>query len=245
MAATSGTTAMGKRNTADPTMRFADRDPRSVALGVAIAFASTCALIVALGLLLQLGWSSVGSTPFDAAVTRWFVEHRTATWTDAMRIITWLGSSAVVLPLAGGLVTAFLVLRRRYLALFIVMAVAGAALLSALAKDVIGRDRPPVALHLQHTQSSSFPSGHSTQAAATYFALAIVVTLLTESRSLRALTWLAATLVVLLVGVSRVYLGVHWATDVIGGWILGGTWVLALSLSFWKPRSAINQVSPQ
>ncbi len=81
---------------------------------------------------------------------------------------------------------------------------------SVLVQDVVGWDRPPVDIRLQQAHSSAFPSGHSTQAAATYFA---------RDRGhdprpvavLRAVTWLAATLIVFLVGVSRVDLGMHWA----------------------------------
>jgi len=148
-----------------------------------------------------------------------------------MRIVTWLGSSAVVIPLAIVIVVALFIGRHKWLALFVALAVSGAALLSALAKDVIGRDRPPLDIRLQQAHSSSFPSGHSTQAAATYFALAIVVTVLSHSRPLRAVTWSAATLIVFLVGVSRVYLGMHWATDVLGGWLLGSIWVTGLTVA--------------
>jgi membrane-associated phospholipid phosphatase len=200
-------------------------------VGTAIAFCVAFAPTVALGFLLELGWSSDGSTGFDSDVTRWFVDHRTPTWTDAMRVLTWLGSSAVVFPLAIVVVVALLIGRRRWVALFIALAVGGASLLSALAKDVIGRDRPPVDIRLQQAHSSSFPSGHSTQAAATYFALAIVVTVLSQSRALRAVTWTAATLIGFLVGVSRVYLGMHWATDVLGGWLLGSLWVAGLTVA--------------
>ena len=123
----------------------------------------------------------------------------------------------------------------------------GASLLSALAKDVIGRDRPPVDLRLQQPHSSSFPSTHSTQAAATYFALAIVVTVLSRSRPVRAVTWIAATLIVVLVGVSRVYLGMHWATDVLGGWLLGGVWVAGLTVAIapldTRPRAVTGSPS--
>ena len=206
-------------------------DPRRVSFGVAIAFAVAFTLTVALGFLLKLGWSSDGSTAFDSDVTRWFVDHRTPTWTDAMRVITWLGSSWVVVPLAVVVVVALIIGRRRWLALFVALAVSGASLLSAFSKDVIGRDRPPIEVRLQQAHSSSFPSGHSTQAAASYFALAIVVTVLSHSRALRALTWLAATLIVLLVGVSRVYLGMHWATDVLGGWLLGSASVAGLTVA--------------
>jgi membrane-associated phospholipid phosphatase len=208
------------------------RDGRRVAFGVAVAFAFALTLTVGLGFLLERGWASDGSTAVDSQITHWFVDHRTPAWTDAMRIVTRLGGGAVVVSIAILVVVGLLVDRQRWLAIFVALAVGGALLLSVLAKWVIGRDRPPVDVRLQQVHSSAFPSGHSTQAAATYFALAIVVTVLCESRALRAVTWLAATLIVFLVGVSRIYLGVHWATDVLGGWLLGSVWVAGLTLAF-------------
>jgi undecaprenyl-diphosphatase len=196
---------------------------------VAIVFAVAFTLTVALGFLLERVWAADGSTGFDSEITRWFVDHRTPTWNEAMRIVTWLGSGTVVIPVAVAVVVALLVSRRRWLAFFVVLAVGGASLLSVLTKQVVGRERPPVGIQLQHPHGWAFPSGHSTQAAATYVALAIVVTVLSRSRVFRAVTWTVATLVVLIVGVSRVSLGVHWATDVLGGWLLGSVWVVGLA----------------
>jgi len=218
-------------------------EPRRVAFAVAIAFAVAFTLVVMLGLLLARVWASDGPTAFDSEITRWFVNHRTPAWTDAMRIITWLGSSVVVIPLAMVVIVALLIGRQRWLALFVALAVSGASLLSALAKDVIGRDRPPVDLRLQQAHSSSFPSGHSTQAAATYFALAIVVTVLSQSRPLRAVTWTVATIIVVLVGVSRVYLGMHWATDVLGGWMLGSVWIAGLTVALAPLETSSRSVT--
>ena len=208
-----------------------------------MAFAAAFTLTVALGFLLELGWATDGSTTFDSEVTRWFVDHRTPTWNDAMRTVTWLGSSAVIIPLAVVVVVALLIGRRSWLALFVALAVGGASLLSSLAKSVIGRDRPPIDVRLQHPHESAFPSGHATQAAATYLAVAVVVTLLTKSRDLRAVTWTIASLIVCLVGLSRVYLGVHWTTDVFGGWLLGSVWVAGLTAALapldTTPRSNV------
>jgi membrane-associated phospholipid phosphatase len=217
---------------------LAVHDPRRVAFGVFIAFVVAFTLTVALGYLLEIGWSSDGATAFDASVTRWFVDQRSQAWTDVMSVLTWLGSSWVVVPLAVVVVVVLLIVRRRWLALFVALSVSGASLLSVLAKDVIRRERPPIDIRLQQSVSFSFPSGHSTQAAATYFAFAVVVAVLSPSRVLRAVTWLAATLIVFFVGVSRVYLGMHWATDVLGGWMLGclSAAGLAVALAPLDPR---------
>jgi membrane-associated phospholipid phosphatase len=198
---------------------------RRVSLGVAVAFA----LVVVLGVLLKRVWAPDGSTAFDLEVTRWFMDHRAPTWNDAMRIVTWLGSGAVVISVAVVVVVALLVSSRRRVGFFVVLAVGGASLRSVLTKQVVSRERPPVGIQLQHPHGSAFPSGHSTQAAATYLALAIVVTVLSQSRVFHAVAWTAATLIVLLVGMSRVYLGVHWATDVLGGWLVGSVWVTGLA----------------
>jgi membrane-associated phospholipid phosphatase len=209
----------------------AGHNPRPVAFGVIIAFAVAFTTTTALGFLLEVGWSSDGSTEFDSDVTHWFVDQRSPTRSDAMRVISWLGSSWVVIPLAVVVIVMLLIVRRRWFALFVALSVSGASLLSVVTKEVIGRGRPPLDLRLQQSVSYSFPSGHSTQAAATYFAFAILVTVMNHSPALRVGAWLAATAIVFFVGASRVYLGMHWATDVLGGWVLGSLWAAGLTIA--------------
>jgi undecaprenyl-diphosphatase len=199
-------------------------------IGVVGAFVVALGIVVAFGRLLQPAFVGNGPTAFDAHVTMWFVTHRTAFATDVMRITTRLGTTAVIVPAAVFVVSMLVARRRGHAAVFVDLAVGGAFLLSVLAKHMVGRDRPPEALRLADVTSSSFPSGHATQAAATYLAFAGVCTLVDGRSRLRAVTGIAAALVIALVGVSRVYLGVHWATDVVGGWLLGACWVAGLAL---------------
>ena len=161
----------------------------------------------------------------DPRVTAWMVAHRAAWLTSVLRVITWLGSTAVIIPL-GVIAGVFFVLRRRQwqpLAL-LAAAVAGAVSLYDIVKPLIGRPRPPPAIWIGHFSGAAFPSGHAAQSVAFYAMLAIV---LGAGRSPRAKTvlWSAAALVALAVGGSRIYLGAHWLTDVLGGYALGASWV--------------------
>jgi undecaprenyl-diphosphatase len=213
-------------------------------LGVVGAFLVSLVVVVVLGLALQPAFVHNGPTTFDANVTRWFVDHRTDGWTALMRAMTWLGSSWVIIPLTVIVVTLLALRHPVALAIYLALGVAGASLLSTLAKRIIGRDRPPEPVRLAHITSSSFPSGHATQAAATYLALAIIACCLAHGTRSRVLIWVAAASIIALVGVSRVYLGVHWATDVLGGWFLGAMWVGGLTLVFRPSERAFLPGSP-
>jgi undecaprenyl-diphosphatase len=201
-------------------------------LSVVASFAVALGVVLLLGALLAPHFTHNGPTSFDTHVTRWFLDRRSDALTTLMKTVTWLGSSAVIVPVALVVVTLLLLKHAWYVATFLAVCVAGASLLSVVSKHVIDRDRPPEAIRLQHTTTSSFPSGHATQAAATYLALAFVVLAMSRSSKLHIIGWLAASAIIAAVGISRIYLGVHWATDVIAGWLLGMTWTSGVRLSF-------------
>jgi undecaprenyl-diphosphatase len=136
----------------------------------------------------------------------------------AMRDATALGGTLVVtfLTLAG----------KRGAALFVLVSIAGAALLSTVLKEVLGRDRPPFAGELAAELTSSFPSGHTTGAAAAYLTLGVLTARFVVSHALKIYLVALAVAVTVAVGISRVYLGVHWPSDVLAGWTLGGGWAL-------------------
>lgn len=145
---------------------------------------------------------------------------------ELARDITSLGSTAVL-----GLLTAFAVIflaldGRKHMAYFTLASVVGGMVASDLLKDLFQRPRPEIVPHLAYATNTSFPSGHSMMSAVTYLTLGALLARSHERRALKAFFLLAAAFVGLIVGVSRVYLGVHWPTDVLAGWTAGAVWAL-------------------
>jgi undecaprenyl-diphosphatase len=181
----------------------------------------------------------------DPHVTAWVVAHRTGWLTGALQVLTWLGSTAVIIP--AGLVIGlyFVIWRRDWQPLVLLTAaIAGAVVLYDIGKALVGRPRPPAAIWIGHYTGAAFPSGHATQSVAFYAMLAIVLGAGLSSRR-RAVLWGAAALVVLIVGASRIYLGAHWLTDVLAGYALGACWVaivVAILLIRWSGTGRVRPV---
>jgi membrane-associated phospholipid phosphatase len=208
---------------------------RLLALTLTLQLAILAALGSALGVLVEDVISGQGAARLDGPVVRALTEHRTAGLTTSMRTLTWLGSSAVLIPLV--VVVGLVAWRRtRSWATLAVLGVSlgGAILLSDFIKPVVGRPRPRVAPLVATATGYAFPSGHSTQVAAVTVTLAFLVSAATNSWPRKALACSIAVLVSTVVGFSRVYLGVHWPTDVVAGLGLGGAWA-ALSFAAMFP----------
>lgn len=159
-------------------------------------------------------------------------------WLEEMgRDLTALGGIAV-LTLLSVAVVGFLLLARKYrTAGFTVAAVTGGWLLSTLLKHFFERPRPDLVPHGSIVYTASFPSGHSMMAAVTYFTLAAMLARVLPNRRLKAYLLLVAVTFTLLVGASRVYLGVHWPTDVVAGWTAGAAWAsLCWLVAHWLQR---------
>src|SRR5262245_10431466 len=153
--------------------------------------------------------------------------------------ITSLGSGAV-LGLTVFAVAGFLLLQglwRR--ALFVIVASVGGWFLNGALKQLFQRPRPDVVPHLREVMSMSFPSGHALQSAVVYLTLGALSMHIAERRLTKFYCMTMAMLATALVGVSRVYLGVHYPTDVLAGWLIGLSWALVC----WMIERALERQS--
>lgn len=205
-------------------------------------------LLLGLVVFVLVGWAAgavwtsvVGSS--EVELMRNIVDERSAGLTAAAKVVTWAGSAYVLVPLA--LICCLVLLRAglRREAFAVAVSLAGAMLISDLVKLLVSRPRPPVE-HLQAVTGSSFPSGHSAQASAFWFSLVLLPQASQMAPPLNRVAAALAGALVLAVGLSRVYLGVHYPADVIAGVLLGTGW--ALFVARCVRRSALElQGEPQ
>lgn len=166
-----------------------------------------------------------GSTQrMDDAVLTWVEAHRTGVLDRVALEVTALGNFATLTVLVLT-VSVFLWLTRHRLSVALLMiAVAGGGILNTLLKDYFNRPRPTVVEWGTDVVSQSFPSGHSMAAAIAYGSVAYLGGRLEPTPTLRWTTWSFAALLILAIGASRIYLGVHYPSDVVAGYIAGLAW---------------------
>jgi undecaprenyl-diphosphatase len=153
-------------------------------------------------------------------------------WVEELgRDFTALGGVGVLSMLSIGVVCYLFLIRKNHLAAFVAATVGSGILTSSLLKFGFNRPRPELVPHDSYVYTSSFPSGHSMMSALTYFTLAALLVRAHAARRVRIFLMCAAVLLTLAVGVSRVYLGVHWPTDVLAGWTAGAVWAIACGLA--------------
>lgn len=166
-----------------------------------------------------------GAGLVDQAVWSWFVTHRVPAMTRVMTAVTSIGNTVAMALLA---LTGAAVLwrtRQRAAATLVVAATIGSSLLITGFKNLYSRARPPVAQRLTLETNAALPSGHSLGSMVVLGMLAAVVVILVRRPAVRILAVLAAAGGIPIIGISRLYLGVHWTTDVLTGWLLGGAWL--------------------
>lgn len=147
--------------------------------------------------------------------------------------LTSLGSVTVLSVIVLGVAGLFLALKRRREAAWLVLAAGSGTLVSQVLKQVFGRERPPMAMHAVEVMNPSFPSGHAMLSAVVYLTLGALVARFARTRTVKTYAMVWAVVAALLVGGSRVYLGVHWPTDVLAGWCLGALWAVGIWLAAW------------
>ncbi len=191
--------------------------------------------------MLTSGWVS----PFDVAVAGAIHSLRTPALTTFFYLCTIMANTGTIVFLTAASVIVLRVRRRYAEALLVVVVVAGGQALGTIVKNVVVRQRPPAAGALiAQPGGYSFPSGHALAAVLLYGVLAFLLVLSIRSRGSRIAVALAAGAFIVLVGVSRVYLGVHWPSDVFAAWLLGGAWLTLCAAVYlrWRRTAGVGRV---
>jgi undecaprenyl-diphosphatase len=203
-------------------------------------------LFPSLGLLLSLGLVAAAGTlflfyglaeevyegdtrRFDESALAFINQLASPELTSFMRAVTYLGSNEFLLIAGAGVVLAFVLTRRGRAAVTLLITMAGAALLNVTLKLSFGRERPEPFFDTPLPESFSFPSGHALLSFCFYGVLAAVTTARVSGTARRAAVWAGAAALVILIGLSRVYLGVHYPSDVAAGYAAAFVWVMIVA----------------
>jgi membrane-associated phospholipid phosphatase len=208
-------------------------DASTLVLQLVLGLAAVALTAVGVGTLVDNVTDGDGVALVDHPVARFVAAHRTAALTMVMKAVSVVGgpASMTILALSVGVLLAG---AWRSWTPLVVLAVtaAGTIGLTVVFKAVLGRARPPLAQAVVAADGFGFPSGHAAAAAAVCGAAAWLCSVRMRSWRRRIAVWAVAAILAALVGISRVYLGVHWTSDVLGGWAFGILWV-AVVVSGW------------
>lgn len=189
-------------------------------LGLIVAGAAAV-VFAALGALVTAG----ATRTFDRWVLEQVAAYRTPELTEAFLELTTLGNTSVLVVVVAVASVFLWLTRHRYSVYLLLIAVIGQHFLNHLLKSFYGRPRPIVVPMLDRVSSASFPSGHAMSAIVAYASVAYLVARLEPRPLLRRTTAGIAALLIVAIGVSRIYLGVHYPSDVLGGYLAGLAWV--------------------
>jgi len=191
-------------------------------------------------LLVRLQWRPLESVDHGAAARINGLVAGHPALISVIKAVTFLGSDGVLWTIIG-VSAVFLAFRRRWrLVGYLLVTGAGALVMDPILKDLVGRLRPVVAHPIAHGGGNSFPSGHSLGSIVCYGAVFLVFLPAARGRWRTAFTAVIVTLVAL-IGISRILLGVHYLSDVLGGWTLGITWLGLTAFAFELTRRAGGQ----
>ena len=147
---------------------------------------------------------------------------------EAVRDVTALGGNIVLATMTFAVIGFLLLIRNRGAALLVLVSVAGGMLIGYLLKGMFDRPRPDLVAHGAAVYTASFPSNHAMLSAVTYLTLGVLLARLEVRRRVKAYFLALSAILTLAVGLSRIYLGVHWPTDVLAGWCVGAAWAMAV-----------------
>jgi undecaprenyl-diphosphatase len=181
---------------------------------------------------------------FDGFVREALHARASPSLTAFMRGVTQLGSPTFLLSMTALLAGVLAYIRRRRATIVLVIAVGGGVALDELLKLLFHRPRPEAFFDYPLPTTFSFPSGHAVSSACFYGVAAAVLTARIQSRYQKAVVWAAAGLMAALIGVSRIYLGVHYPSDVVAGYCAAILWVSALGWSYRRWADARTNHPP-
>lgn len=213
-------------------LRFITRHIRGFwsALAAVITLAALAGVLATALLALLAGVVTQGITQrFDERVLQTLEAHRSPLLTEVMIEITTIGSGVPLILMVAFAALLLWLTRHRWSVALLVIGSLGGTLVNRLLKETFERPRPVVVDAVQQVTSLSFPSGHATSSFIVYGVLAYILSRLAPDRSVRIAIWSAAVFMIIAVGFSRMYLGVHYPTDVAGGFLVGLAWVLILA----------------
>jgi undecaprenyl-diphosphatase len=205
-----------------------------------LAVTAAALVFTILLVLVRLQWRPLESVDHGAAARINGLIAGYGALVSVVKAVTWLGSDGVLWTIIG-VSAVFLAFRRRWrLVAYLLVTGAGALVMDPILKDLVGRLRPVVAHPIAHGGGNSFPSGHSLGSITCYGAIFLVFLPAARGRWRTVFTTAIVTLVAL-IGISRILLGVHYLSDVLGGWTLGITWLGLTAFAFELTRRAERQ----
>jgi undecaprenyl-diphosphatase len=214
-----------------------------VRLSVLVLVAGAVAAIALVAVFVEILDAVVDNddlTAVDRPVVEWIAERRTGGVSSLVVAVTDIGGKVLLAGLlAVTAVTIAMRLRSWRPVVLAAISGGGSAVIVAAIKAMIGRDRPDPVQRAIVESGFSFPSGHATSALVVLATVAWLVSLVTVSRTVRATAWVAAGILAVAIGLSRVYLGVHYPSDVLAGWVLGTSWLITVAVAAHLPDSPL------
>ncbi len=197
-----------------------------------ITFALLSFLIIIYGLIIflvitnHMGW-------FDLPISNVIQRLESPVLTNLMEIFTFIGSSTMVITISiTFMIFLFFFFKYRYELIFFAISIIGSSIINVVLKNIIQRERP-TSHRIIDALGFSFPSGHSMAAFTLYVTLAYMLWKHADTNFLKLIITIGSTLIILLIGISRIYLGVHYPSDVIGGYITSVFWLLIITKAYY------------